>query len=98
MGAFVTALGLVLGGLGATIVTGRDLWLKLSVAAGVMLAFTQFIASNVMLRSDFLWPLALLYVLALVASACVVFSLGQHAGDVLASAPRVSVGLGDRKS
>jgi len=98
MGAFVTAFGLVLGGLGTTIVTGRDSWLKLSLAAGVTLAFTQFIASNVMLRSDFLWPLALLYVLALITSACLVFSLGRRTLDDPTSAASTPIRPGGRTS
>lgn len=85
LGAFITAFGFVLGGLGASVLSGRDAWLRLSVVAGTTLAFTQFIAGNVTLHSAFLWPVALLYALALVTSACVAFALRERGVDNPAS-------------
>ena len=97
LGAFITAFGLVLGGFGASVLTKRDFWLQLSVVAGTTLAFTQFIASDVTLRSDFLWLVASLCSLALVTSGCVAFQLRERGAGDAASARRAPTGFGERE-
>ena len=82
--AFVAGFGLTLGGFGGTLYTGRRTWLRAGVAVGTTLAFAQFVASNFMLRSDFLWFVASLGLLALVVSGRVVAEsqpLDDHEGS-----------------
>jgi hypothetical protein len=74
IGGFVTGVGALIGGAGGFLLTARPGWLRAGVAFGVTLAFSQFLASNVRLRSDFLWFVGSLFVLAIVASACVIRS------------------------
>jgi hypothetical protein len=73
-GGFVTGFGALIGGTGGFLLTERPGWLRAGVALGVPLAFSQFLASNLRLRSDYLWFVGSLFVLAIVTSACVIRS------------------------
>ncbi|MDB4977280.1 MAG: hypothetical protein JWN48_5621 [Myxococcaceae bacterium] len=66
-GGFMVGLGLCVLGRAMGLASGRDRWSRIGMAAGLVLAFGSFLASNVQLRSDFLWFIALLFV---VATAC----------------------------
>ena len=57
-GGFLVGFGLVLGAVGAFALTARWQWMRWGIAAGIALAFGQFLASNVELKSDFLWYVA----------------------------------------
>lgn len=64
-GGFVLGFGVSLAGYGAFLATGRLVWLRYGVALALVVSFGQFLVSNWMLRSDFLWPIAVLFLLAL---------------------------------
>jgi len=68
-GGFLVGFGLVLGAVGAFALTARSQWLRWGVAAGIALAFAQFLASNVELKSDFLWYVASVTGVAFLAAA-----------------------------
>lgn len=70
-GGFVVGLGLMVVGHGAAYLVNRPALSRIGMAAGCVFAFASFVLSNIQLRSDFLWFIALLFVGA-VASAIVV--------------------------
>ena len=64
-GGFVLGFGVILAGYGAFLATGRPAWLRYGVALALVVSFGGFLVSNWMLRSDFLWPIAALFLMAL---------------------------------
>lgn len=68
-GGFMIGLGLCVLGHAMSMVAGNARWSRLRMAAGLVFAFGSFLASNVQLRSDFLWFISLMFV---VATACTV--------------------------
>jgi hypothetical protein len=79
-GGFVVGLGLCIAGHGAASWMNQPAWSRVSAALGVLFAFGSFLASNIQLRSEFLWFIGLLFVGAV---ACAVVLIGQrrNAGD-----------------
>ena len=79
-GGFVVGLGLCIAGYGAASWMNQPAWSRVSAALGVLFAFGSFLASNIQLRSEFLWFIGLLFVGAV---ACAVVLIGQrrNAGD-----------------
>jgi hypothetical protein len=75
-GGFVVGLGLCIAGHGAASWMNQPAWSRVSAALGVLFAFGSFLASNIQLRSEFLWFIGLLFVGAV---ACAVVLIG--AGD-----------------
>ncbi|MES1174965.1 MAG: hypothetical protein ABUL62_11630 [Myxococcales bacterium] len=71
-GAFITALGVVLFGVASALWHGRPRVLRWSSALAIVIAFGRFFWSNLVLRSDFLWFIALLFLLALFASVALI--------------------------
>jgi len=71
-GAFITAFGVLLFGVANALRTGRATLLRRACALALMIAFGRFLWSNLALRSDFLWFIALLFLLALVAAVMLV--------------------------
>ena len=67
-GGFTVGLGLCLLGLAGYVFTRRELWPRLGTAAGVLVAFGSFLASNIQLRSDHLAFIAVLFGCALTAA------------------------------
>jgi hypothetical protein len=67
-GGFLAGFGACLIGQAGYFHSSRDAWLRVCTAIGVLFAFGSFLASNIELRSDFLWFIAMLFVIA-VASA-----------------------------
>lgn len=63
-GGFVTGFAIVLLGIAMQLLTGRNVWLRCGVALGLFVAFGRFLASNILLRSEYLWFIGLLFVLA----------------------------------
>ena len=70
-GGFVLGLGLVVLGHGAAHMVNRPALSRIGAAAGCVFAFASFLLSNVQIRSEFLWFVALLFVGA-IASGIVV--------------------------
>src|SRR5215218_6680203 len=59
-GGFVLGFGITLAGCGAFLATGRPVWLRYGVALALVASFGGFLVSDWMLRSDFLWAIAVL--------------------------------------
>jgi len=74
-GGFIAGFGIVLLGIGASLLSRRTLWLYLGTAAGVLVAFGRFVISNILLGSDFLWFIATMFVLALVLATVLVLNV-----------------------
>jgi hypothetical protein len=64
-GGFVLGFGVSLAGYGAFLATGRPVWVRCGVALARVVSFGVFLVSNWMLQLDFLWPIAVLFLLAL---------------------------------
>jgi len=63
-GGFMVGLGIVLITAGPLLRRGNARWLRGGIAVGVLVAFGSFLASNLQLRSDFLWYIAILFGIA----------------------------------
>lgn len=66
-GGFVTGFGIMLGGFGVTLLTGHANASRWGIMMGVAIAFGRFLYSNIVIGSDFLWFIALLFGLAVAA-------------------------------
>ena len=64
-GGFVLGFGVILTGCGAFLATGHLAWLRYGLALALVVSFGRFLLSNWMLRSDFLWPITALFLMAL---------------------------------
>lgn len=78
-GAFITALGVVLFGVASALRAGHTRVLRWASALAVMIAFGRFLWSNLVLRSDFLWFISLLFLLALFAAVALIVE-GREGG------------------
>ena len=67
-GGFITAFGILLGSIASYMFTLRSALLRWGVAIAVLVAFGRFLASNISIRSDFLWFIAGLFAIALVTT------------------------------
>lgn len=67
-GGFMAGFGLVLIGIAAYLFTARRAFLYWGTAIGVVGAFGRFLLSNIVLRSDYLVFIGVLFALALVAA------------------------------
>lgn len=67
-GGFMVGFGILLVTLGAHWLSTSPEWIRLGVPLALLIGFGRFLASNVILRSHFLWFVGSLFVLA-VASA-----------------------------
>lgn len=77
-GAFIVGFGVMLAGLGGTALSGRLSWLIWGAALGATVAFVQFVVSNVVLHSDFLWFVASMGLLAIGTSVKLVLWSRDH--------------------
>jgi len=75
-GAFIAAFGIVLLGVASALRTGGTRALRRASSLALMIAFGRFLWSNIVLRSDFLWFIALLFLLSLVAAVMLVVGRG----------------------
>lgn len=75
-GGFIAGFGIVLLGIGTFTLTGRTRWLHWSTAAAVLVAFGRFLFSNIVLSSDFLWFISLLFLLAVGTAAMLALRRG----------------------
>ena len=73
-GAFIAAFGVLLFGIASALRTGRTDILRWPCALALMIAFGRFLWSNFVLHSDFLWFIALLFLLALTAAIMLVLA------------------------
>ncbi|MFC3098348.1 hypothetical protein [Alteraurantiacibacter palmitatis] len=76
-GGFVAGFGALLMGIGTFMLTGRARWLYWATALGILAAFGRFLISNIVLRSDFLWFIAAIFLLA-AAAAVLLASKGRR--------------------
>ena len=63
-GGFMVGFGVLLASNGMFLFKGNRLWLRAGLAAASVFAFGSFLVSNVEIRSDFLWYVALLFSVA----------------------------------
>ncbi len=67
-GGFITGFGILLLGISAYLLTGQNAFLRYGIAAGLLVAFGRFVASNILIRSEYLWFIAVLFGLAAVVA------------------------------
>lgn len=67
-GGFVVGLGIVFMGLAAFLLTSRKALLRWATAAALVVVFGGFLVSNIMLRSDYLAFIAILFGLSVIVS------------------------------
>ena len=79
-GAFITAFGVVLFGVASALRTARTNVLRWATALALIIAFGRFLWSNLVLRSDFLWLIAPIFLVSLAAAIVLVVRPGQPAG------------------
>jgi hypothetical protein len=79
-GGFIVGFSLWLLGLAVRCFTGSDRWIDVGAALALLFAFGSFLVSNVQLRSDSLWFIALLAGVAVVAAALLVRLPGTGRG------------------
>jgi hypothetical protein len=65
----MAAFGAVLIGVAAYLVTARRVFLSWATAAAIVAAFGRFLISNLVLRSDYLAFIAILFGLAVITAA-----------------------------
>jgi hypothetical protein len=63
-GGFMVGLGVLLIAVSLYLRRGDSRWIRGGAAVGALVAFGSFLASNIQLRSDFLWFIAILFGLA----------------------------------
>lgn len=76
-GGFITGFGIVLAGIGVATFSADAKWLRYGTAAGILVAFGRFAYSNVVIDGDYLVFIASMFVLAMVATAVLIFRTGQ---------------------
>jgi hypothetical protein len=67
-GGFMIAFGVLLLACGIYLQTRTSLWLRGGIALSVIVAFGMFLVSNLQIRSDFLWYIVSLFMLAALAA------------------------------
>lgn len=65
---FMIAFGVLLAAIGGYLRAGNSRWIHGGVASSVIVAFGFFLASNIQIKSDFLWYIATLFALAAVTA------------------------------
>ena len=73
-GGFIVGLGLCLLGQGASCIAGRSGLARMGTSLGLLFAFGSFLMSNIQIRSDFLWFIALLFFGAVAIATLLVLS------------------------
>jgi hypothetical protein len=73
-GAFIVGLGLCLLGQGASYIGSRSGVARLGTILGLLFAFSSFLVSNIQIRSEFLWFIALLFFGAVAIATLLVLS------------------------
>jgi hypothetical protein len=67
-GGFIAGLGILLLGVAGYLLTMRAGVLRYAIAASLLVAFGRFLVSNVLIRSEYLWFIAVLFGLAVVTA------------------------------
>lgn len=57
--------------------SGRTVWLYTGTAVGMVVAFGRFLFSNIIIRSDFLWFVSAVFMLALITAFVLVLRRGK---------------------
>jgi hypothetical protein len=73
-GGFIVGLGVCLLGQGASSITGRSGLATMGTSLGLLFAFGSFLVSNIQIRSEFLWFIALLFFGAVAIATLLVLS------------------------
>ncbi len=68
LGGFVAAFGILIASIGVHVMARRGGVLEWGVALALLVAFGRFLASNIILRSDYLWFIGILFALAVLAA------------------------------
>ncbi|MEJ7598391.1 MAG: hypothetical protein WKG01_10810 [Kofleriaceae bacterium] len=79
-GGFVTGFGVMLVGAALTLMTSQQRWLCVGTAAGVLIATSRFLVSNLILGSDFLWFVIVIAFLSALAAALLIANQGAQLG------------------
>jgi hypothetical protein len=74
LGGFVAGFGICIVAVSVHIMTQRRGVLEWGMALGLLVAFGRFLASNIILRSDYLWFIGVLFALAAVTALCFVWN------------------------
>ncbi len=80
-GGFIVGLGLCLLGQGASCIASRSGLARLGTILGLLFAFGSFLVSNIQIRSEFLWFIALLFLGAVAIATLLVFSWRRRSVD-----------------
>ena len=68
LGGFVAAFGILMVSVAGYMLTLRPAVLNWGVVVAVLVAFGRFLTSNIVLQSDYLWFIAALFAIALIAA------------------------------
>ena len=68
-GGFMAGLGILLGAVGANLLTARERVLRWGATAAVLVAFGRFLLSNLILHSDHLPFISAMFAIAIVAAS-----------------------------
>lgn len=78
LGGFVAGFGILIVSVAVHIMTERRRVLEWGVAVALLAAFGRFLASNIILRSDYLWFIGVLFALAVLVVSCFVGNARQR--------------------
>ncbi|MBA3455184.1 MAG: hypothetical protein H0T42_18990 [Deltaproteobacteria bacterium] len=73
-GGFVTGFGVVLVSAAISLMTSQPRWLCVGTAAGILIAASRFLISNLILESDFLWFVTVIAALSALAATLLIAS------------------------
>jgi hypothetical protein len=90
-GGFVLGFGLLLVSVAGFLITARPAWLRWGVGGAVLVAFGRFLVSNVVIGSDYLWFVGMLFSIALVTALRLAFGRNFNRRNEF----RASCGTGD---
>lgn len=76
-GGFIAGFGVLLLGIGSFLLSGRARWLYWATAIGAVVAFGRFLFSNIVLGSDFLWFISVLFALAAATAISLLLTRGR---------------------
>jgi hypothetical protein len=74
-GGFMAGFGLLMASVAGYLMTSRIAVLKLGASLAVLIAFGRFLASNVLIHSDFLWFVGVLFTVSVLVSLLFPLSL-----------------------
>jgi len=72
LGGFIAGFGILLGAAGGRLLSAREGVLLWGIGAAIIVAFGRFLFSNLLLHSDHLAFISVIFVIALAAASCLV--------------------------